>query len=174
MTSQETAAILGVIIKAYPGSRINIDRETVSLWAEMLQDLSAAEVTLAVKGMVATLKYPPSIADVREAVVKQRNAGDLSAGEAWGKVIKAVGRFGYNHPDEAHERLGDRIWAAIEQVGGWTNVCLSDSGLEVLSAQFERRYDAAEKQRRYREQVPDTIQQSFAQLVNNIKLLEGE
>lgn len=171
MTRQETAAILSALIAAYPRSGIEANAETLALWHEMLGDLDAHEATLAVKGMIATLKYPPCIADVREAVRRQRGiaSGELTAGEAWDRVMSAVGRYGYYRPEEAREALGESVWEIVRQVGGWSALCASDN-VSVISAQFERRYNARKEQRDYQSQLPAGLAGEYAKLIGGIVL----
>lgn len=175
MKKSEVAALLSAIVTAYPASRVELNADTVSLWTEMLSDIDAAEATLAVKALIATEHYPPSIADVREAVRKTRSEarGDLTPGEAWARVFGAIRRFGYIHPDEAREMLGEDLWNVVKQVGGWTDICLSEHA-EVISAQFERRYKSMQDAQRWRETVPLPIQQAVKALADGKRLaLEG-
>lgn len=160
MTRAETKILLGMIVTAYPDSKIAADDRTVDLWFDMLQDLPANVTAAATKAMFATLKWPPKIADIREAVARAQSEarGDLSAGEAWGRVRRAVSRFGYYQPEAAREFLGATLWAAIDQIGGWAYLCTTEDDASTLSAQFERRYKAAAEQQKYRDMVPQAVQ----------------
>ena len=176
MTKSEMAALLTVISVAYPGSRVRADETTIGVWHDALQDLTAAEATLAVKALVNTLKFPPSIADVREAVVNQRQLarGEKSAGEAWELVTRALSKHGYYHPSKAREELGEAIWGIVQQCGGWRALCGSEK-LEVFSAQFERRYKDAKEREAYAEKVPIRVQNDFKALTDRmVRQLPGE
>ena len=52
-----------------------------------------------------------------------------SAGEAWARVKKAASWYGYYRPDDARRELGEDIWRAVRQVGGWREICAGDSPL---------------------------------------------
>jgi hypothetical protein len=166
MTRNETKCLLGLIVTAYPGSKIAADDRTVDLWWEMLQDLPADVAAAATKAMFATLKYAPSIADIREAVARSVSdaRGDITAGEAWGKVRKAITRYGYYRSDAAHAALGDALWAALEQIGGWAYVCTTEDPESVLSAQFERRYEAQHAQEQRQLQIPAQVREHLMAL----------
>ena len=165
MTRPETKLLLGLIVTAYPSSRIAADDRTVDLWFEMLADLPSDVAAAATKAMFATLKFPPTIADIREAVARSVSdaRGDITAGEAWDRVLRAVRRYGWNRPDEAKAALGERLWGAIGMVGGWAHICESDE-IEIISAQFERRYEAQHAQEQRQLQIPAQVREHLMAL----------
>lgn len=166
MTRDEVITLIQTIIVMYPGSKISADPLTVSVWHEMLQDLPGEVVSAATKRMCATLKFPPSIADIREnvtAAVKDAR-GIPAAGEAWSRVRKAISQWGYYRPDEARAALGEEIWRAVEMVGGWQELCVGDGDTAVTSAQFERRYSAMVQQEMERVQIPASVREDMQRL----------
>ena len=173
MTRDEVITLIQTIIVMYPSSKVNADPLTVAVWHEMLGDLPGDVVTAAVKRMCATLKFPPSIADIRENVaeaVREAN-GTLTAGEAWSKVRKAASWYGYYRPDDARKALGEEIWKAVEMVGGWREVCEGESA--IISAQFERRYNAMVQQTMHRVQIPASVAEDMARLAEPLTLMIG-
>lgn len=179
MTRNETITLLQTILVMYPGSKLQTDALTVGIWHEMLKDLPTELVQTAVRRMCATLKFPPSIADIREAVAEaaQEAKGTPDGGEAWRRVRKAIGWYGYTRPSEARRYLGDEIWQAVEMMGGWQEICLSDGPETVSSAQFERRYNGMIAQQRQRTQIPECVQEAMRRLVGDLterKLIGGE
>lgn len=176
MTRDDVIRVLQTIIVMYPSSKVNADPLTVAMWHEMLEDLPADVVSMAMKRMCATLKYPPSVADIREAVkdAVQDAAGIPIAGEAWARVSKAMSRWGYHRPEQARADLGEDIWRAVEMVGGWCEVCMGERA--VLSAQFERRYNAMIEQRSKLLQIPASVREDMARLAEPLAkrmLIEG-
>lgn len=167
MNKAETVTLIQTLMALYPSSDIHADELTVGVWHEMLGDLPGEAVSTAVKRMAATLKFPPTIADIREAVAKavQEARGVPSAGEAWAKVKKAASWYGYYRPEEAHAALGDDIWRVVQQVGGWREICAGEDPEGVISAQFERRYNAAMHQDAERVQIPESVREEMARLV---------
>lgn len=163
MTKAETVTLIQTLVVMYPGSKINDDELTIGVWHEMLKDLPGEVVSAAVKRMCATLKYPPSIADIREAVAKatQEAQGVPQAGEAWAKVRRAIGLYGYYRPDAARNALGNQIWRAVEMIGGWQELCAGGEDTSVRSAQFERRYNAMVAQEGERIQIPEAVRQEM-------------
>ena len=166
MTGEEVCTLLQTLSVLYPGSRVEANPLTVQLWTEMLEDLPAQAVMLAVKRMAARLKFAPTIADIREAVAQmaEEARGTLSAGEAWDKVCSAVHRFGVYRGDEAHAFLGEELWTAVRWVGGWNQLCLRAGDPAVLYAQFERRYVDVVNQRIDRLQIPRGVREEMGLL----------
>lgn len=165
MTRDEVITLIQTIIVMYPASKVKADELTVGVWHEMLHDLPGEVVSAATKRMCATLKYPPSIADIRENVAEaaREAQGTPTAGEAWAKVRKAASWYGYYRPDDARKALGDEIWRAVEMVGGWREVCEGESA--IISAQFERRYNAMLQQTMHRVQIPASVNADMKRLV---------
>ena len=163
MTKADTAKLLTIIIKAYPSSRLQADDDTLNLWHEMLSDLPVEIAASSTKALISTLRFPPTIADIRESVARSmaEARGELTPGEEWGRVLAAVRKYGDNDERQvqrAREALGDDLWEAVRLIGGWAYLCNTDDDVSTISAQFERRYKAMQEQAKYRVQVPQAVQ----------------
>ena len=167
MTRNETIQLLAMLSVSYPRFAFTPDETTVNMWHGMLKDLPGDVVGVATQRMIATLKFPPTIADIREAVANaaQDAKGSVDAGEAWRRVVKAIGLFGYYRGDQAREYLGEDIWRAVEMVGGWCDLCISEDSEAVRSAQFERRYTAMMQQHSQAIQIPASVREDMKRLV---------
>ena len=66
MNRAETTAVMTVLKTAYPRSFTNMTRQeaedTIQLWHTMLEEYPAKYVNAAVKSLIATNQYLPSIA----------------------------------------------------------------------------------------------------------------
>lgn len=62
----------------------------VNLWQVMFADDDPAEVLVAVKDCIATLQFPPKIADIKSRISQNRMAGQPTAMEAWTQVYKGL------------------------------------------------------------------------------------
>ena len=78
MTREETSKILSVIKFAYPSFYKDYSESdlavAVNLWHDMLIDETYQNVALAVKSIIKTNKFAPSIAEVMEKVNKDKEA----------------------------------------------------------------------------------------------------
>ena len=94
MTFQETAKIMAVFKAAYPRYYANIDveeaRRVTTLWASMLADYSYETVSNAAKALIVSSKFPPTIAEVIEKIQLLTKEPELTEGEAWSMVRKAI------------------------------------------------------------------------------------
>ena len=90
MTRQEALAIMAMLKTAYPSFYKDFSKEelnaAVNLWATMFADDPAYIVTEAVKSLMCTLKYPPTIADVKEKIAMITQPPTMTEMEAWQKV----------------------------------------------------------------------------------------
>ena len=62
----------------------------VNLWQVMFADDEPAEVLVAVKDCIASLQFPPKIADIKSRISQNRMAGQMTEMEAWTMVYKAI------------------------------------------------------------------------------------
>lgn len=90
MTRAEAAKLVAIIVTAYP----NFDKfkdaqavaSTVDLWAAMFADDDARIVGLAVKKHIATNKWPPSVAELREIMLEIQRPELIAPDQAWAAV----------------------------------------------------------------------------------------
>ena len=72
MTKKEALQILAVLKAAYPASYNNMTKEeasgTVSVWAMQFDDMPVEIVMMAIHKAIATSKYPPTVAEVKEKI----------------------------------------------------------------------------------------------------------
>jgi hypothetical protein len=114
--------------------------DSVQAYAKHLADLDADVAEVAVERCVATCKFLPSIAELREqAAVCLDNAP--GAEEAWGIVCAEIRRVGYNgRPLFPHLR----ILEAVNAAGGWYDICASQNAA-ADRAHFVKAYQALTK-----------------------------
>ena len=153
MTRQEAIAIMAMLKTAYPSFYKDLSKEdlnaAVNLWATMFADDPAYIVTEAVKSLMCTLKYPPTIADVKEKIALITQPPAMTEMEAWDMVKSAIS---YYYAAEKFERLPPilkRIVGSPNQLREWAlmNVETVNS---VIQSNFMRSYRAmAAREREY-------------------------
>ena len=64
--------VLGIIKCAYPkfyqGIKVEEAKDTADLWCEMFKENDSKDVAKAVKELICTLEFPPTIADVKNKI----------------------------------------------------------------------------------------------------------
>lgn len=99
MTKVETGKLLYLLQTAYPkyydGKTAEELAGAVDLWYDLLKDQDATLVFAATKELLGTLKFPPTIADIKEKIYNMTNQeeDDLAL---WDELDRAVRRGLYN------------------------------------------------------------------------------
>lgn len=146
MNKQEILKAVAPLQLAFKG---NLDDARMRLYVEMLSDIPPQILETAVKKLIMTNKFLPSIAEIRETAygIKGTISGTAAPdeSEAWGEVVKAIQSVGYyGKPKFSHEA----ITAAVNNIG-WQDICMTtNEGMNTLRSQFRRAYQlAAQRQK---------------------------
>ena len=92
------------------------------LWCELLKDMDGQLLRAAALQHVATSKWFPTVAELREAAADIVNPNHMTAMEAWGEVARQIMAIGsYGRPQFSNPVI-DRIVSDM----GWTNLCMSE------------------------------------------------
>lgn len=141
MTKQEFSLLAKGLRAAYMRDRFLADDDSMSVWYEMLKDLSYEVASIAAQKYINTNHFPPTIADIREAAVAVMHPEIPNSGDAWQEVLMAVRRFGYYDQQGALESLSPLTRQAAERFG-FRELC--DTGVDdvgVARGQFMRIYE---------------------------------
>lgn len=152
MTRGETMEILAVLKLAYPNAEMfkaesdQALREklvpTIILWTTCLQEFDKWIMQRAVVKVCRTCKFPPSIAEMREAGDKVLSECRAEISAAYQTVRNAF--FIGNALGETHEQifnaLPPRIKRVITAMGGMEKFALSDKDAFDMQS-FERTYE---------------------------------
>ena len=72
MTTEESIKMLAILKSAYPNSFKNITEETatgiINTWALHFKDISAFIVWMALNKHISTIKYPPTISEIKDKI----------------------------------------------------------------------------------------------------------
>lgn len=135
------------------------DQDAFNVWFALLGDLPYKQAELAVQKHMATEKFPPTIADIREKAeqitsVKETEMSEL---EAWAIVRKAIGRSNY-YAEEEFEKLPEACKMAV---GNPSNLKVK----EVINqpyAEFEKEL----------KEITDLIKKQSAEIDEQVKAFE--
>lgn len=121
MTREETIGILALLKANYSGTFKNMTKEEaegkINLWAMMLSDVSKEDLLLVVQKIIATNKFFPTIAEIREGLGELRQERIPDAGAAWGEVVSGIRRYGYSREQEAMESFSETTRLAVKRMG---------------------------------------------------------
>lgn len=110
----------------YPRENLLPNDKAIELWYMQLGDIPYDVAQAGLNKWVATNKWSPSIAEIREMAmdVIENDAPDW--GDAWAEVNRAIRFFGMYRPDEALKSLSPLCRKAAERIG-FQNLCLSEN-----------------------------------------------
>lgn len=139
MTPLEIRKLVTVMVAAYPTTKAQDD--TVRIYERMLADLEYPVANAAVEQLLATSKWMPTVAEIRDRVMSL-TAGEVRAGgEAWGSVLKAIAAMGRNRVPGVDFAFADPVVLEAVRAMGWVNLCDSDNAT-ADRARFVELYDA--------------------------------
>lgn len=175
MTAKEFATIASAIKAAWPAANIMPDKQSKEVWYTMLSDLDYLICLNAIKQLICTNKFAPTISEIRECC-SSTQVIEMDWGSAWEEVLKAIRYFGYYRPEEAMQSLSPEVRASVKRLG-FQNLCLSENPM-ADRANFRMIFEQTQKVDRMNRQLPKNlleekqkIQQWCAQTV---KALEGK
>ena len=164
MTMQETSVLLGILKTAYPRFYTDITPETlgetVELWHAMLSDVTLELARPALFRLIATSKFPPSIAEMRKSVADIKYEALPDAGEAWGEVNRAIRKYGYYQQEKALESMSETTRMIVRRMG-WRDLCTSQNDM-ADRAHFLKIYEAMCKTTGEQRQLPDALKEKIA------------
>jgi hypothetical protein len=148
MTQAESAKLVAVLMAAFPSNRAT--SATSQIYERMLADLDYPEANAAVERLLATSRFMPTVAEIRETALAITVGEQKPGGEAWGSVLKAISEQGYMRTPGVDFHFTDPTTARCVAIMRWDKLCSSES--EVADrARFTEMYDKLAVQDRRRQ-----------------------
>ena len=145
------------------------DQEQAEIWYSFFANTNYEEFRTAVKNLVATNKYLPSIAEIKEEIANLQMKDIPKAEDEWQEVLMAVRKYGYYRPKEALDSLKTYTAYIVNHIG-FRNICLADEKQQTWNKkEFIGEYNAL------KDKEIENIQigaEERAFLTNNTMLLE--
>lgn len=143
------------------------DQDAFNVWFTLLGDLPYKQAELAVQKHMATEKFPPTIADIREKAeqitsVKETEMSEL---EAWAIVRKAIGRSNY-YAEEEFEKLPEACKMAVGNPSNLREWAMMDSDQvgTVEQSHFVRNYRTAMQRIKEDRRMPEKVRTAIAEV----------
>ena len=130
------------------------------MYVEMLADINPVTLEQAIKNIVKTRKFLPTIAEIREecsALSAYVNAHEElpTPQSAWERVIKCASTYGYEHGLEYLDGLtlkcAKSIWSSFNPLMG------NEYNEASCRAQFIKQYEQEEKREMHRQRMANSI-----------------
>jgi hypothetical protein len=177
MTREETQAILKVLKAGYPNFYKDLKKqeadEIIDLWSTMFANEQPQIVVEAVKSLMCTLKFPPTIADVKTKIHDITQPERLTELEAW-QIVR--GAISYYSATDNFARLPPIIQKCVgspNQLREWA-VMESDVVDSVIQSNFMRSFKAKQAQEIERAMLPESTRQLIVGLSEKLSLTDGK
>lgn len=166
MTVNDARKIIAVMLVSYPNFK-PIDTELMATtWADMLNEYSYEQVSVALKCYITTdtSGFAPSIGQLIDKLKTVEQPQELNELQAWGLVRKAINNSGY-HSEEEFAKLPPLVQKAVGTPGQLKQWGLSDiESIEtVAQSNFMRTYRAVAKREDEVSRMPKEIRQLIQQ-----------
>ena len=171
MNKKEFSILAAAMRTYYPRETLLPNNQAMELWYRQLEDIPYEVAEAALQKWVATNKWSPSIADLRELSFVVTHGDIPDWGEAWADVVKVIQRFGWYHPTEAMECLAGVTREVVERLG-YAKLCLSENQ-DADRANFRVLYTQLAERKLKADQIPERLSKLIAGMQTGEKMLEG-
>ena len=171
MTKEEFMVIAAGLRETYRRDKLLDTRDAFGVWYELLKDLDYQTASAAAQAYCATEHFPPVPADIRKKAAElssMASGGEMSEGEAWALVMRAVSNGIYGFMDE-YERLPEDIQKALgspQQLRTWA--MQQDFKEEVVQALFLRSYRAVVARKKQEALLPKDLRERIGLIGKNL------
>lgn len=176
MTKQEFSNIASALRTYYPKENILPNLPAMELWYRETCDIDYQVMELAVRKWVATNKWSPSIAELREICAEITKEEIKDWGAAWESVMTAVSRYGFYRPQEAMDSLDDLTRRCVQRIG-FTEICNSEN-IAADRANFRMIYEqlqsSQKNENRMQPALTEQIEHVHAIAMQELARLEGK
>lgn len=172
MNREQTIAILGVIKTAYPrfydGKTKSELEQMIALWQEMFSDTNPAIVTLAVKSLISHLKFPPTIADVKEEIASRTNKD--TAIDYWNEAYNMICNGSYMTQEEFEEcsYICQRYFGSVARLREKSRT--ENLNFEVEQSNFNKTAEILMERQKQDLMLPASIKQDLEKLVEHMSI----
>lgn len=156
MTKQQISVLIALTAANFPNMQERDMRPTANLWQELLSDIPFEVAKAAIIKILATARFWPTVAEIREAAAAITNPHILSPAEAWALVEQANDRYGYYRAEEGMKSLPPLVQTIVKSLSGFREVCASEEP-GVVRGQFMKMYDQYAAREREKAVLPSDI-----------------
>lgn len=163
MTKAEFGKFAMALKTYYPKESLFPNNQAIELWYAQLGDLDYRVAEVALNKWVATNKWSPTIADIREGATAISEGEAIDWSEGWEKVQKAIRKYGYYNSADAMASFDDVTRMTVHQMGGFKVLCMSEN--EVADrANFRMIFERMTERKKNDSQLPEQLKAVINQM----------
>ena len=161
MDRKEFATFAMALRTYFPKESILPNQQAMELWYRELSDIPYNVAEAALRKWVATNKWSPSIAEIRELVATIQYGEQLTWGEAWERALNAVRRYGSYNKQAALDSLDPLTRRCVENIG-YLDLCMSEN-IMVERAHFQKIFEIYSKREMTDRRLPNNLLRAIEQ-----------
>lgn len=172
MNRDQVIAILKILKTSYPKFYSDMSKEdmlnTIDLWSEMFAHENPALVVAAVKNLINTFKWPPTIADVKDEMYKLTQTETETPVEMWNKIKSAMSRASYYAQEEFDKlpEVAKKFVGSPNQLREWALSIDYNDG--VTKGQFFKQYEILKQREKDNKLMLPEVRNIAKQLMSNM------
>lgn len=170
MDQKEFALFVMALKTYYPRENLLPNTQAMELWYKQLKDIPYKVAELALNKWVATNKWAPSIADIREMAAGITNGEPEDWGNGWDQVLRAIRCFGFYREPEALASMDELTRKCVRRLG-FRNICMSEN-IVADRANFRMIYETEAKRQKQDNQLSAGLKMAIEQVKNEQFRLE--
>lgn len=174
MTKTEFGKIAAAMRTYYPNQNLLPNVIAVELWYNQLCDIDYKVITVALNEWVATNKWAPTIADLREAAARLSNEEIPDWNSAYEHSRSIIKKYGYYNYEEGMQQLPEIEKEVVKSIG-YVEWCKSDNP-SVIRAQYRDIYNIVAARKKRENQLSPGLKNALEKLkkIGERGLLGGE
>lgn len=172
MDKKEFAQFAMALKTYYPKENLLPNNQAMELWYRQLQDIHYTVAEAALNQWVATSKWSPTIADIREAAASVKNGEIPDWGEGWEQVLMAVRKYGTYNVQEAMESFDPITRQCVERLDFY-NICTSKN-ISTDRANFRMIYEQLAERKQKETQIPAELSKMIEGIRQEQLRIEGD
>ena len=162
MERREFAVFASALRTYYPRENLLPNDHAMELWFRQLEDVPYQLAEVALQKWVATNKWSPSIAEIREMTVSITDGEMPDWGEGWEQVLRAIRRCGSYDQASAMDMLDDVTRKCVERLG-YRNLCMSEN-INQDRANFRMLYEQIAERKKKEAVLPTGLLQTISMM----------
>lgn len=166
MTREEFSILVKAMKAVYADPKFIADKDAFDVWYTFFQDDEYMVVQAAIQKYMANNDFPPTVAGIRKNMVSITEVhNDLTEGEAWARVYKAICNANYRAKEE-FDNLPEVCQIAVgrpETLKEWAMLDSQEVGT-VIQSNFLRGFRVAKQRKTEFAQLPCQLREQIQQI----------
>ena len=151
MDKKEFGLFASALRTYYPREALLPNQQAMELWFRQLQDIPYPVAEASLNKWVATNKWSPSIADLREMAASVQHGDIPDWGDAWEVVLRSISKYGSYNESAALASMDEMTRTAVKRLG-FRNICMSEN-ITADRANFRMIYEQLAQRKQKEQQI---------------------